>query len=760
MRAVTYFYLLCCLAVSAELLKATENFQEFIPKDHSGQRVGRHLSTLLPNGSHPLSTTFLLSVFGQQYVVDLTLNRRLIPSTFVQIHYSETNNKIITRGVENCFYHGKIRGYSDSNVILSTCQGLSGIFYHGNDDSTYFYIEPGDSTDDGHIHIIYRASDLTERNVTEMCGEFNHSHILFSPPRILQQQAAPRHRLRRDVVSEEKVIELVLVNDNRQFLIRGSNVNATAMESVAVANMIDGFYKYINTRVALLAVEVWNTRDQIVISSKPDETLDAFLEYRKADLLPICPHDTGHLITGIDFDGSTAGLATLGGVCSRTGGGGVNQYLGATSRDVFSAILAHELGHNLNMNHDNDRGCTCADGNLQCIMSATLSRTPPDRFSSCSEEDYHSFLQSGFGTCLFNRPSKLFGNPVCGNGFVETGEACDCGSPEECAAANDSCCNPSTCRLHDQAQCADGLCCSPNCQFLSTDVLCRDAAASCDLPEYCSGTSADCPANARLQDGTPCEGDSSYCYNGQCLTHEKQCHNIWGSNATVGDDICYNFFNKKGDQFGYCSIDNDGNYVACTEENVRCGILYCFGGLTVPSFSQAFITYFTRTLTFGSGVSIQCKGAHIDFGEDVASLGLVEDGTKCDENKICLKQSCASLSSLDTRGQCPVGENGQTCSGKGVCNDHSECTCNVGFSPPVCAPKSNTTSAPVPTSATSTTQARTDPATKDGIVTTAVFTTASGRKVANMGNSLPASLLASLPPTVFNASTHALKINK
>ena len=72
---------------------------------------------------------------------------------------------------------------------------FSGIFYHGNDDSTYFYIEPGDSTDDGHIHIIYRASDLTERNVTEMCGEFNHSHVLFSPPRILQQQAAPRHRV-------------------------------------------------------------------------------------------------------------------------------------------------------------------------------------------------------------------------------------------------------------------------------------------------------------------------------------------------------------------------------------------------------------------------------------------------------------------------------------------------------------------------------------------------------------------------------------
>ncbi|KAF9434557.1 Disintegrin and metalloproteinase domain-containing protein 9 [Entomortierella beljakovae] len=42
---------------------------------------------------------------------------------------------------------------------------------------------------------------------------------------------------------------------------------------------------------------------------------------------------------------------------------------------------------------------------------------------------------------------------VCGNGIVEHGEECDCGSPEECA--KDPCCNAKTCKLAPGAQCRD-----------------------------------------------------------------------------------------------------------------------------------------------------------------------------------------------------------------------------------------------------------------------------------------------------------------
>lgn len=56
----------------------------------------------------------------------------------------------------------------------------------------------------------------------------------------------------------------------------------------------------------------------------------------------------------------------------------------------------------------------------------------PKLFSSCSSEDLQTFLRNANPTCLFNAPdsNQLFGGPVCGNDFVESGEECDCGTPE------------------------------------------------------------------------------------------------------------------------------------------------------------------------------------------------------------------------------------------------------------------------------------------------------------------------------------------
>lgn len=58
--------------------------------------------------------------------------------------------------------------------------------------------------------------------------------------------------------------------------------------------------------------------------------------------------------------------------------------------------------------------------------------------------------------------------------------------------------------------------------------MCREAAGSCDLPEFCTGASPYCPANVYLLDGSSCAHGQAYCSTGMCLSHQQQCLQLWG----------------------------------------------------------------------------------------------------------------------------------------------------------------------------------------------------------------------------------------
>lgn len=54
----------------------------------------------------------------------------------------------------------------------------------------------------------------------------------------------------------------------------------------------------------------------------------------------------------------------------------------------------------------------------------------PTKWSECSKQQFADSFHQGMDYCLHDLPERLYDGPVCGNGFTEAGEQCDCGMPQ------------------------------------------------------------------------------------------------------------------------------------------------------------------------------------------------------------------------------------------------------------------------------------------------------------------------------------------
>ncbi|XP_043310757.1 disintegrin and metalloproteinase domain-containing protein 15 isoform X3 [Cervus canadensis] len=625
--------------------------------------------------SLPEALRIKLELDGESHILELLQNRELVSGRPTLVWYQPDGTRVVSEGhtLENCCYEGRVHGHAHSWVSLCTCSGLRGLVILSPERSYSVELGPGDLQGPP---VISRIQDLLLPR---------HTCALSWPASVLTQ-ALPEHplgqrhthRWRRDVVTETKIVELVIVADHSEVQ-RHRDFQSLLNRTLEVALLLDTFFRPMNVRVALVGLEAWTQHDLIEISQNPGLTLDSFLHWRRTNLLPRLPHDSAQLVTATSFSGPTVGMAIQNSICSPEFSGGVNMDHSTSILGVASSI-AHELGHSLGLGHDSPgNSCPCPGPApaKSCIMEASTDFLPGLNFSNCSRQALEKALLGGMGSCLFERLSDLPSMAsVCGNMLVEPGEQCDCGFPDDCT---DPCCDYFTCQLRPGAQCAsDGLCCH-NCQLRPAGWKCRPTRGECDLPEFCPGDSSQCPPDVSMGDGEPCAGGQAVCMLGRCASYAQQCQALWGPGAKPAAPLCLLTANTRGDAFGSCGRNPDGSYVSCASRDAMCGQLQCQGGRAQPLLGSARDLRWEMLEANGTQLKLNCSWVHLDLGNDVAQPLLTLPGTACGPGLVCVEQQCQPVEVLGAQ------ECRRRCHGHGVCDSNRRCHCEDGWAPPDCA---------------------------------------------------------------------------
>lgn len=640
--------------------------------------------------------------FKKYYKLNLYRNKQLMTPEFEifeqnSIKDSWTNK----RGSGNCYYQGYIGNDTNSTaVVANTCNGLHSyirdrngleyviepfqtnktklsdehIFYRINRTVNNFGQKCGvrDSTNSDNIYTLYDTSDNSSHTFTEFPSSF--LPIKFGQ----SDNNFERRRVFGETRNKKKYISVIVILDHGFYRKYGEK---TEYQVLGIMNNVDHIYKYLNSRVAVQALMIWRDKNLIDVTADAGKTLDGLETYShdilfgKMDLNA----DSIVLITSVSLDEHIVGLAGVGTMCSSRPCALIEAY-----SDVMVKVantVAHEIGHTLGFQH-NTKKCKCSQ--KPCVMKSYAPSTLAEAFSDCSQNMYEKRLDKGQLTCLFDYPRKLYGKPKCGNGFLEDGEACDCGSKEECiATGDDKCCDAGTCTLQKSAKCASGECCK-NCQFKTQATLCRKAYdTDCDLPEYCTGVSQHCPTNTYVMDGNSCAKDQGSCFHGSCKDMNQQCQMLWGPNAIAASTRCFNLNTRKNDSYANCG-GKENHFKECAPENMYCGKIQC----TAKDNSKPLPIYpiigeerggrGSKIVTMGD--ESKCNMAYVPFEKDMQDPSMVNTGSKCGIGKMCQQQKCKNTTEINQyQASCKEG-----CFNGGVCNNKGNCHCPPGYACPDC----------------------------------------------------------------------------
>ncbi|XP_076832007.1 A disintegrin and metalloproteinase with thrombospondin motifs 15 [Brachyhypopomus gauderio] len=386
-------------------------------------------------GSRPDRVVFRISAFNQDFYLNVLPDSGFLAPDVIHVnHFSTTTTS--GSDLRRCFYSGDVNSDASSYATISLCRGVQGAFFHSGTD--YLFWHRGNETAEGlktsaeKTHIIRRRRHVIHpENSVSRCGVSSdvnrgaveslekHPHLTGHTKRQTQRALNVNTRPKR-FASLPRYIEVLIVADGSMVKFHGDDLEHYLLTLMSIAAQLYKHPSILNIMhiVVVKILVIDEPEEGPKISSNAALTLRTFCAWQKKLNKITDKHpehwDTAILFTKQDLCGATTcetlGMADVGTVCDPRRSCSVIEDDGLPS----AFTTAHELGHVLNMPHDNVKACEEVFGKLKDnhMMSPTLvqvDRTSP--WSVCSAAIITDFLDSGHGDCLLDEPQKLLALP-------------------------------------------------------------------------------------------------------------------------------------------------------------------------------------------------------------------------------------------------------------------------------------------------------------------------------------------------------------
>ncbi|MFZ4545057.1 MAG: PKD domain-containing protein, partial [Saprospiraceae bacterium] len=189
------------------------------------------------------------------------------------------------------------------------------------------------------------------------------------------------------VLNDCAIVELAVATDVSMYQKYSTSTTAVQNRVTSIMNLVEGLYQTSFSHKIKFTIVTWfqsTGADPWTGSTSAGNVLDSFSTWGPNGFN--LNYDLGQFWTNRNFDGSTIGIAWVGGVCANKFRHHALQDF-STSDAFMRCMVAHEIGHNFDMSHNSD------------IMAPTVSASTT--WSASSIAQINSFLPSVLGTsCL------------------------------------------------------------------------------------------------------------------------------------------------------------------------------------------------------------------------------------------------------------------------------------------------------------------------------------------------------------------------